>query len=56
MTSALLLAVCAACYLAATGAMDLFNTIPVRAASTGLLLVTTPLTIISAAVEIAALF
>lgn len=50
LTAALLLA-CLASYLAGTGAVDRFNTIPIRAAGTGLFGVTAGLTILSAAID-----
>ena len=43
-------------YLGATGAVARFNTIPVRAASTGLLLVASPAVLIAAAIDLASIF
>lgn len=54
--TALLLAACAASYLGATGAVDRFNTIPVRAASTGLLLISTGLLAIEVALSVVSTF
>ncbi len=53
---ALLLAACVASYLGATGAVERFNTIPVRAASTGLLLISTGLLVIEIALSVVATF
>lgn len=47
MTTVLLLATCVASYLGATGAVERFNTIPVRAASTGLLVIEVALSAVS---------